>query len=138
MRFARWVFWISGVSGILLTIPPFFMEAQTGENYPPPVNHPEYYYGFFGVTVAWQFLFMVIGSDPIRYRLAMLPALIEKGSFVAAILVLYLQARVPAVWLAFASNDGTWLVLFLIAYLKTPKHSHLTLPPGSEPRLSKS
>ncbi|HEV8061342.1 MAG TPA: hypothetical protein VGP68_15800 [Gemmataceae bacterium] len=136
MRFARWVFWVSGVSGILLTIPPYFMEAQTGQNYPPPVTHPEYYYGFFGVTVAWQFLFLVIGSDPVRYRLAMLPALIEKGSFVAAILLLYQQERVPTVWLALASNDGIWLLLFFIAFLKTPKEVHFTLPPGSDPSLS--
>ncbi len=136
MRFARWVFWVSGVSGILLTIPPYFMEAQTGQNYPPPVTHPEYYYGFFGVTLAWQFLFLVIGSDPVRYRLAMLPALIEKASFVAAILLLYQQEKVPAVWLAFASNDGIWLLLFFVAFLKTPKVAHLTLPPGSDPRLS--
>jgi hypothetical protein len=120
MRFARWVFWLSGISGILLTVPPYFMEAQTGQNYPPPVTHPEYYYGFFGVTVAWQVLFLVIGSDPVRYRLAMLPAMLEKASFVAAMLVLYFQERLPALWLAFVATDGIWLVLFLIAYLRTP------------------
>ena len=121
MRFARWVFWISGVTGVLVTLPPYFMEAQTGLNFPPPVTHPEFYYGFFGVTAAWQFLFLVIGADPIRYRLAMLPALIEKGSFVAAILLLYSQERVAAVWLIFAAADTTWFVLFVIAYLKTPR-----------------
>jgi hypothetical protein len=53
MRFARWVFLLSGVSGILLVTPPYFLERQTGEDYAPPVTHPEYYYGFLGVTLAW-------------------------------------------------------------------------------------
>ena len=120
MKFARWVYWVSGVIGLLVTIPPYFLEAQTGTDYPPPVNHPEFYYGFFGVTVAWQVLFLLIGSDPVRYRPVMLTSLIEKASFVAAILVLWWLERVPAVWLIPASGDATWFVLFLIAYWKTP------------------
>ena len=100
----------------MLTIPPFFLESRTGIDYPPPITHPEYYFGFFGVTVAWQFLFLVIGSNPTRYRLAMLPALVEKGSFVIAIAVLYSQGRVAPVWLLFAAHDGVWFVLFLLAY----------------------
>jgi hypothetical protein len=119
MKFARWVFLISGATGVLVTLPTYFLEAKTGSEYPPPVNHPEYYYGFFGVTFAWQVLFLIIGSDPVRYRPVMLPALIEKSSFVGAILVLYWLARVPAVWLIPATTDGMWFVLFLIAYLKT-------------------
>ncbi len=119
MKFARWVFWISGATGLLVTIPPYFLEVKTGVDYPPPINHPEFYYGFFGVTVAWQALFLLIGFDPARYRPVMLPALIEKSSFVVAIIVLYSLARVPAVWLIFASCDGTWFVLFLMAFWKT-------------------
>jgi hypothetical protein len=131
MRFARWVFALAGVSGVLLIVPPYFLEAKTGEDYPPPVTHPEYYYGFFGVTLAWQFLFLVISSDPVRYRMAMLPALLEKASFALAIPLLYAAGRVAGVWLGFASMDATWLVLFVIAYLRTPK-----APPqdGGRPR----
>ena len=25
---------------------PFFLEAQTDVDFPPPINHPKYYYGF--------------------------------------------------------------------------------------------
>jgi hypothetical protein len=120
MRFAKWVFLLAGVSGILMVVPPYFLERQTGEDYPPPVTHPEYYYGFFGVTLAWQFLFLVIASDPIRYRRAMLPAMLEKASFALAIPLLYAAGRVAGVWLGFAAMDGTWLVLFVVAYLRTP------------------
>jgi hypothetical protein len=123
MRSAKWVFLLAGVSGILLVVPPYFLERQTGEDYPPPITHPEYYYGFFGVTLAWQFLFLVIGSDPVRYRGAMLPALVEKASFSLAIPLLYAAGRVAGVWLGFAAMDATWLVLFVIAYLRTPRES---------------
>ena len=125
MRFARWVFLVAGVSGVLLIVPPYFLEKQTGEDYPPPINHPEYYYGFFGVTLAWQFMFLVIASAPVRYRRAMLPAMLEKAGFALAIPILYALGRVAGVWVGFASMDATWLVLFVIAYLRTPKEMPL-------------
>jgi hypothetical protein len=121
MRFAKWVFLLAGISGILMVIPPYFLERQTSEDYPPPITHPEYYYGFFGVTLAWQVMFLVIATDPVRYRLAMLPAMVEKASFALAIPLLYASGRVPGVWIGFASMDATWLVLFVAAYLRTPK-----------------
>jgi hypothetical protein len=121
MRFAKWVFRVAGASGVLLIVPPFFLEGRTGADYPPPINHPEYYYGFFGVTLAWQFLFLIIGADPVRYRLAMLPAMLEKAGFVVAIAVLYLADRVHPVWLGFAVHDAAWLVLFVVAFARTPK-----------------
>jgi hypothetical protein len=125
MRFAKWVFLLAGVSGVLLVVPPYFLERQTGEDYPPPITHPEYYYGFFGVTLAWQVLFLVIAADPTRYRRAMLPAMLEKASFAAAVPLLYAAGRVAGVWLGFAAMDATWLALFVVGYLRTPKQSPL-------------
>jgi hypothetical protein len=121
MRFAKWVFSLAGVSGVLMAVPPYFLERQTGVDYPPPVTHPEYYYSFFGVTLAWQVLFLVIASDPARYRRAMLPAVLEKAGFAVAITLLYAAGRVAAVWVGFAAMDATWLVLFVVAYLRTPR-----------------
>jgi hypothetical protein len=121
MRFAKWVFLLAGVSGILMAVPPYFLERQTGGDYPPPITHPEYYYGFLGVTLAWQVMFLVIASDPARYRRAMLPAMLEKASFAVAIPVLYAAGRVAGMWLGFAAIDATWLVLFVVAYLRTPR-----------------
>ena len=131
MQFAKWVFLIAGISGILVVLPPYFLEAKTGEDYPPPINHPEYYYGFIGVTLAWQFLFLVIGSDPVRFRPAMLPAMLEKASFAVAILLLYAAGRGAGVWIGFAAMDATWLVLFVVAYLRTPKEPL----PGGKPSI---
>src|SRR6476620_1838685 len=103
MRFAKWVFLLAGVSGVLMVVPPYFLEGRYGTDNPPPVNHPEFYYGFFGVTLAWQFMFLVIGSDPNRFRPAMILAMVEKVSFVAAIAILYALERVTRTWVGLAS-----------------------------------
>src|SRR5262245_45632234 len=123
MRFAKWVFLVAGITGILMVIPPYFLEEQFGRDDHQPLKHPELYYGFCGVTLSWQFMFLVIGSDPIRFRRAMIPSMVEKASFAIAIFVLYALKRVTVTWFGFASMDATWLILFLIAYLKTPKEA---------------
>lgn len=121
MRFAKWVFLVSGVTGVLIILPAYFLEERFGRDYPPPINHAELYYGFFGVTLAWQCMFLVIASDPVRYRRAMLPSMLEKASFAIAIPILYVQGRVAITWLGAAAMDATWLVLFVIAYWITPR-----------------
>jgi len=52
----------------------------------------------------------------------MIPSMLEKASFIA-MPVLYTLERVTATWVGFASMDATWLVLFLIAYVRTPKEA---------------
>jgi hypothetical protein len=128
MRFAKWVFLVAGVSGIVMILP-LYLEDQFFQEYPTAINRPEFYYGFVGVTLAWQFLFLVIATDPVRYRTAMLPAMLEKAGFALAFPLLYAAGRVAGVWLAFASMDATWLVLFVVAYLRTPKGP----PPEGKP-----
>ena len=123
MRFARLVFLIAGIYGLIVLLPLYFMEEQTGRDYPPPITHPEYYYGFIGVAVAWQLVFLVLSRDPVRYRPLMLPAIVEKVSFGIPVAILYLQQRVSSFILGAAMADSFLAVLFLMAYLKTPKES---------------
>ena len=123
MRFARWVFLLAGTLGILMVLPGYFLEEPYGRDHPPSVNHPEFYYGFVGVTLAWQVMFLVIATDAVRYRLAMLPAMIEKAGFAIAIPILYALGRVDMMMVGFASMDAVWLVLFVVAFLLTPKRS---------------
>lgn len=120
MRFAKWVFFLAGVSGLLM-VAPLYWEERFFQDYPPATNRPEFYYGFVGVCLAWQVMFLVIGSDPVRYRPAMLTAMLEKASFALAIPILYAVGRVTAVWMCFAAMDATWLVLFVAAFVRTPK-----------------
>ena len=81
MNFAQWVFRIAGIYGILMMVPHYFMEQQIGFDFPPAITHPEYFYGFVGVTLAWQVLFLVLSTDPARYRTMMLPCILEKLSY---------------------------------------------------------
>jgi hypothetical protein len=119
-RFARRVFAIAGVYGLVVMLPQYFLEAKVGRDYPPPITHPENYYGFIGITIAWQLLFLVIARDPVRFRPAMLPAVVEKATFAIAVIVLYLQARVAPAVLPFAAIDCVLGTLFVLSYLRTP------------------
>jgi hypothetical protein len=76
MRFARWVYLLAGVSGLLL-VAPLYWEERFFQDYPPAINRPEFYYRFAGLCLAWQVMFLVIAADPVRYRRAMLPAMLE-------------------------------------------------------------
>ena len=120
MRFARLLFLIAGIYGLLLLLPQYFLEEKTGRDFPPPINHPEYYYGFIGVAVAWQVLFLVIARNPARYRAMMIPAVLEKASFGIPVMVLFLLDRISPLLLAFGMVDLILGALFLIAYTKTP------------------
>jgi|SRR6516165_6098720 hypothetical protein len=119
MTFARWVFRITGIYGVLVLTPLYFMENRIGRDTPPEITHPEYYYGFIGVALAWQIAFLVIGQDPIRYRPLMIPAILEKASFVIAAAVLFAQERIPVQLFAAGMVDLAWGVLFAVAYGRT-------------------
>jgi hypothetical protein len=68
MRFARWVFLLAGIYGIVAIGPQYFMEEKIGQDYPPAITHPEYFYGFIGVGLAWQVAFLIIARDPARFE----------------------------------------------------------------------
>ena len=123
MRFARIVFLVAGIYGLIVLLPLYFMEEQTGRDYPPPITHPEYYYGFIGIAVAWQLVFLVLSRDPVRYRALMLPAVVEKVSFGIPVAILYLQQRVSNFIVGGAVADSFLAVLFVLAYVKTAKES---------------
>lgn len=119
MKFARRVFTAAGVYGLIVLLPQYFMEGKTGRDFPPSITHPEYFYGFLGVAVAWQLAFLVIARDPARQRPLMLPAAVEKVSFGAAAVVLYLQGRLSGQLLAAGFIDLTLCALFIASYVKT-------------------
>ena len=119
MKFAKFVFLIAGIYGLIVLLPMYFLEETTGHDSPPPITHPEYYYGFICVAVAWQIVFLILSRNPVRYRPMMIPAIVEKATFGVAVIVLYLQHRVSNFTLAPALIDSAWGVLFVVAYLKT-------------------
>jgi len=119
MKFAKLVFLIAGIYGLIVLAPQYFFEARTGHDYPPPITHPEYYYGFIGLAVVWQLAFLIISRDPVRYRPLMIVAILEKVCFAIPAVILLLQHRIPSLIFGFAMFDVVLGVLFLIAYVKT-------------------
>lgn len=121
MKFAKYVFYTAGIYGLIVLLPQFFLLEKTGLDYPPAITHPEYYYGFISVAAAFQIVFLIIGSDPVRYRALMLAALVEKFPFAGIVYWLYFTNRANEMIFAGATLDAVLGILFLIAYLKTPK-----------------
>lgn len=119
MKFARWVFTIAGIYGVIVVFPQYFLEHKFAQDLPPALTHPENFYGFIGVTLAWQFVYLLIGTDPIRYRPVMLIAMFAKLSFGIACFVLYLQGRLAPIVLAASSVDLFLVILFAIAFWMT-------------------
>ena len=121
MNFAKWVFLVAGAYGILLVAPMYFSENQMSLEYPPAITHPEYYYGFVGLTLSWQIAFLIISINPERYRLLMIPSMLEKISYVIALFVLYGQQQAGTFLLWFGGIDLLFAILFLVAFIRTPK-----------------
>lgn len=119
MKFAKVVFNIAGVLGLLELMPLYFMFNLIGIKDPPPITHPTFFYGFVGTAIAWQIGFLTIARDPVRFRPLMIAAVVEKFTYAFAVITLYLQSRVRASDLPFGAQDLTLGVLFLISYLKT-------------------
>jgi hypothetical protein len=119
MKFVKTVFWAAGAFGVLALAPLYFLFDQVGRYDPPSITHPQFYYGFAGVGLTWQFVFFIIARDPLRYRPLMIPAVLEKFSYAGALLVLYSQGRISPVQAATGIPDALLMLLFVAAFLKT-------------------
>ena len=124
MSFARRVFIGAGIWGIAALLPLYFLVDLGGRRYPAPTEVPHFFYGFVSVATAWQIAFLVIGTDPVRFRPLMLPSILEKLGYVVGTTALYLQGHISPTDAGSAVPDGLLLLLFVMAFLKTPSHAH--------------
>ena len=122
MRFAKIVFWTAGIWGVVVFAPLYFMFQLISRNDPPPITHPGFFYGFVGATLAWQIVFFFIATDPVRYRPLMIPSVLEKLAYSAAVILLVLQGRMHASDLVFGGVDLLLGALFVIAYFTVGRH----------------
>jgi hypothetical protein len=121
MRFAKVVFRVAGMWGIVVLTPLYFLVDLAGRRYGVPADYPHFFYGFLSVAMAWQIAFLVIGSNPARFRPLMIPSVVEKLGYVAGVAVLYGQGRLSAVDATSAAPDLVLGVLFIVAFAVTPK-----------------
>ena len=115
-RFSQNVFKWAGVYGIVVLLPQYFTLEKVGIDFPPPITHPEFYYGFTGVALAWQVAFLIIARDPIKYRLMMIPGIFEKLAFSVPTFILFAQGQAPATLLVFATIDLFLALMFWVSF----------------------
>jgi hypothetical protein len=119
MQSARLIFIGAGIWGIAVLTPLYWLFDLTGRPYNPPTDYPHFFYGFLSVAMAWQIAFLLIGSNPSRFRPMMIPSLFEKFGHVGGVAVLYWQGRISATDAQAAVPDLLLAILFVVAFART-------------------
>ena len=119
MRFAKFTFIGAGIWGIVVLTPLYWLFDVTGRLYSPPTDYPQFFYGFLSVAMAWQIAFLLIGSNPARFRPMMIPSIGEKLGHVGGVVVLYWNARISEVDAQAAVPDLLLAILFIVAFAWT-------------------
>jgi hypothetical protein len=119
MMFAKRAFLIGSLWGFIVLTPMFFLAERVGADTPPPITHPEFYYGFVAAALVFQILFFMISRDPVRYRPVMPVAVLEKFSFGTVVFTLVAMNHLQGAVVVFAAVDVLLGVLFLVSYFRT-------------------
>ena len=127
MKFAKVVFVGAGIWGIGVLTPLYWLVDVSGRRYGVPTEYPQFYYGFLSVAMAWQIAFLIIGSNPARFRMLMIPGILEKLGYVVPLVVLYQQARVTWADAQAAVPDFVLAILMMLAFVKTRPSMTYTL-----------
>lgn len=109
--FARKMFRGAAIYGVIVLLPMYLLA--------PSDLHLPAYLGFVGCALVFQWVFWIIGGDPIRYRALMLPSVAEKWVFAAPALVLFALGRTDPVTAFFATIDLLLSVGFVQAFRRT-------------------
>ncbi len=120
MKFSQYVFRIAGIYGLIVILPIYFIESDLFHGTLSP--RADFYYGFAGVALAWQFAFFIIASDVVKYRLLMIPSVMEKVFYTSAVVVLFINNRLSTEILIFAGMDIIFSALFVMAFIKTKQN----------------
>ena len=112
MKFAKWVLIVGGIFGLLAIIPLYFIENQIA----PGLNYPEFYYGFIGINILWQILYIYISTNLSRFRPIILFAFFVKILGVISISWLILTERTETWWYGIIISDLILAIMFVTAY----------------------
>ena len=129
MRFARIVFTCAGVWGLVVLVPLYFSRDLIGTLYPPAITHPDFFFGFIGVGIAWQIAFLLIGRNPVGLRAMMGPAIVEKFIYVFTLTALYGDGSLQFGQFVVAVPDFVLGTLFIIAFFKVQAARRAALSP---------
>jgi hypothetical protein len=119
VRFARFTFVGAGIWGIVVLTPLYWLVDVAGRPYSSPTDYPHFFYGFLSVAMAWQIAFLIIGSNPERFRPLMIPGVLEKLGHVGGVAVLYWKGRIAVSDAQAAIPDLLLAILFITAFART-------------------
>jgi hypothetical protein len=117
IKFAQRLFLAAGIYGVAVVAPLFFLESQIARYDPPAITHPEFYYGFVCVALAWQIVYLMMSRDPLGLRPVLFPAIAGKAGFAVSVSVLFVQQRLAAVNLVLPSIDLLLAACFAWTYV---------------------
>lgn len=110
MRFARWSFLIAAIYGLIATLSLYFRAPLTAET--------QWLFVFAGAAAATQLAYLLIASDPLRYRMVIPVGIASKLSFALPIAILYARGQVPASAFAFGLLDLALAALFAVNFVR--------------------
>jgi hypothetical protein len=128
MKLAKRVFTIAGIWGVVVLTPLYFSLDTIGRMYPPGITHPDFFFGFVGVALAWQFAFLMIGRDPARFRPLMILAMIEKFGYVLTLTVLFVRGELMPGQFFVAVPDFVLGVLFVWSFFSVSDERQYSAP----------
>jgi hypothetical protein len=118
--FARRVFKVAGIYGLVVLVPQYLLETGVLPGARLQLTRPSDFYGFVGVALVWQFVFLLISSDPRRFRALIPLAVLEKLVFGIPVIMLAAAGRVGGDVLTFGSIDLVLATLFLTSLRSVP------------------
>jgi hypothetical protein len=128
ITFARRLFLVAAIYGLAVIVPMFFLEDQIGVYDPPPLSHPEFYYGFACAAFAWQIVYLMMSRDPLRFRPMLIPAIMGKAGFALSVLLLFFLRQSPAARVILPSIDLLLAAFFVWAYVALGHWSSKPVP----------
>lgn len=126
LPFAKRVFQIAGIWGLFILTFAYASYLQGLEGTNVGATKPEFVHGFFLVALSWQVAFLIISTDPVRYRPLMIAAMLEKFPFAITVTALFARGQVSQVMLVLGLIDALLGTLFAIAYWRTQPSAKAT------------
>jgi hypothetical protein len=118
VNFSRMVFLVAGVFGLLLLVPLAYSAIVDSQTFLPALGGGGLFFLDFVLQyLFWQVLYLVLATDPVRYRPMMIPAFFSQVIGVLNPQWLYLYGF--RYWIPVAVVEAALAILFVVAYFTT-------------------
>lgn len=109
IRVAAWGFAAAGIYGLVATLSLYTRAPLTADT--------QWLYGFAGAAAATQLAYLLIATDPVRYRAVIPIGVASKLSFAIPMTILFAHGQVPVASLVFAGIDYALAALFAMLFV---------------------